>query len=83
METFEFLNILQTHGFPKVMIFTHLDQFRTAKSLRKTKSCSNIGLDGDLTIAKCFTFPRCREWKVLKNEVKQLTLFIPASQGTL
>ena len=38
METFEFLNILQTHGFPKVMgVYTHLDQFKTAKNLRKTK----------------------------------------------
>ncbi len=38
METFEFLNILQVHGFPKVMgVLTHLDSFRTAKTLRKTK----------------------------------------------
>ena len=38
METFEFLNILQTHGFPKIMgVFTHLDQFRTTKSLKNTK----------------------------------------------
>ena len=35
METFEFLNVLQTHGFPKVMgILTHLDQFKTAKKQR-------------------------------------------------
>ena len=28
METFEFLNVLQVHGFPKVMgVLTHLDQF--------------------------------------------------------
>ncbi|EJK44831.1 hypothetical protein THAOC_36599, partial [Thalassiosira oceanica] len=38
MESFEFLNMMQTHGFPKVMgVFTHLDQFRTMKNLRKTK----------------------------------------------
>ncbi|KAI8089812.1 uncharacterized protein BX664DRAFT_297772 [Halteromyces radiatus] len=38
METFEFLNILQSHGFPKVMgILTHLDKFRNNKSLRATK----------------------------------------------
>lgn len=37
-ETFEFLNILQVHGFPKVMgVLTHLDQFKDAKKLRKTK----------------------------------------------
>ena len=38
METFEFLNILQSHGFPKVMgVLTHLDMFHSAKTLRKTK----------------------------------------------
>eukprot|EP00002_Diphylleia_rotans_P030203 TRINITY_DN6196_c0_g1_i2.p1 TRINITY_DN6196_c0_g1~~TRINITY_DN6196_c0_g1_i2.p1 ORF type:complete len:1145 (+),score=277.20 TRINITY_DN6196_c0_g1_i2:91-3525(+) len=38
METFEFLNILQTHGFPRVMgVLTHLDQFKESKKLRKTK----------------------------------------------
>ncbi|KAJ1918931.1 Glycoside hydrolase 2 (Mannanase, beta-galactosidase) [Mycoemilia scoparia] len=38
METFEFLNILQTHGFPKIMgILTHLDHFKDSKRLRNTK----------------------------------------------
>ncbi|RYY31235.1 hypothetical protein EON62_06485, partial [archaeon] len=38
METFEFLNIMQTHGFPKVMgVLTHLDHFRDNKRLRRTK----------------------------------------------
>ena len=38
METFEFLNILQVHGFPKVMgVLTHLDMFSSTKTLRKTK----------------------------------------------
>ena len=37
-ETFEYLNILQVHGFPKVMgVLTHLDKFKDAKKLRKTK----------------------------------------------
>ena len=38
METFEFLNILQAHGFPKVMgVLTHLDMFRNQKALKKIK----------------------------------------------
>ncbi|XP_062859134.1 ribosome biogenesis protein BMS1 homolog [Trichomycterus rosablanca] len=38
METFEFLNILQVHGFPRVMgVLTHLDSFKNNKSLNKTK----------------------------------------------
>ncbi|CAL9213962.1 unnamed protein product [Arabidopsis halleri] len=38
METFEFLNIMQVHGFPRVMgVLTHLDKFNNVKKLRKTK----------------------------------------------
>ncbi|KAG9469029.1 hypothetical protein GDO78_021346 [Eleutherodactylus coqui] len=38
METFEFLNICQVHGFPKIMgVLTHLDSFRNNKQLRKVK----------------------------------------------
>ncbi|KAI8066686.1 hypothetical protein BC940DRAFT_333994 [Gongronella butleri] len=38
METFEFLNILQSHGFPKVMgVLTHLDKIKSIKTLRSTK----------------------------------------------
>lgn len=78
METFEFLNILQTHGFPKVMgIFTHVDQFKTAKNMRKTKKLLKQRFwteiyDG----AKMFYFSGVINGKYLKNEVKQLTLFI-------
>lgn len=38
METFEFLNVLQVHGFPKVMgVLTHMDKFKDNKALRMTK----------------------------------------------
>mmetsp|Transcript_4751 Transcript_4751/g.7175 ORF Transcript_4751/g.7175 Transcript_4751/m.7175 type:complete len:1116 (-) Transcript_4751:7-3354(-) len=38
METFEFLNILQVHGFPKVMgILTHLDKFSNESTLKKMR----------------------------------------------
>ena len=38
METFEFLNICQVHGFPRIMgVLTHLDSFRNNKALRKNK----------------------------------------------
>ncbi|XP_016107645.1 ribosome biogenesis protein BMS1 homolog [Sinocyclocheilus grahami] len=38
METFEFLNICQVHGFPRVMgVLTHLDTFKNNKTLSKTK----------------------------------------------
>ena len=38
METFEFLNILQVHGFPKIMgVLTHLDKFKESKTLKTMK----------------------------------------------
>ncbi|CAA2953760.1 ribosome biogenesis BMS1 homolog [Olea europaea subsp. europaea] len=38
METFDFLNILQNYGFPKVMgVLTHPDKFKDIKRLKKTK----------------------------------------------
>lgn len=38
METFEFLNVLQVHGFPKVLgVLTHLDHFSDPKKLKKQK----------------------------------------------
>uniref|UniRef100_A0A2K6RL51 Bms1-type G domain-containing protein n=1 Tax=Rhinopithecus roxellana TaxID=61622 RepID=A0A2K6RL51_RHIRO len=38
METFEFLNICQVHGFPKIMgVLTYLNSFKHNKQLKKTK----------------------------------------------
>ncbi|EPQ27815.1 uncharacterized protein PFL1_04560 [Pseudozyma flocculosa PF-1] len=38
METMEFLNVLQSHGFPKVIgVLTHLDLIKKSKTLRATK----------------------------------------------
>lgn len=78
METFEFLNVLQTHGFPKVMgVFTHLDQFKTAKNLRKTKKLLKHRFWTEIYEgAKMFYFSGVVNGKYLKNEVKQLTLFV-------
>jgi len=78
METFEFLNMLQSHGFPKVFgVFTHLDQFKTNKNLQKTKTLLKQRFWVDIHEgAKMFYFSGCINGKYLKNEVKQLTLFI-------
>ena len=38
MEIFEFLNICQVHGFPRIMgVLTHLDHFKDNKMLNNTK----------------------------------------------
>jgi ribosome biogenesis protein BMS1 len=76
METFEFLNVLQTHGFPKVMgVFTHLDCFKTAKSIRHTKKLLKHRFWTEIYEgAKMFYFSGVIGNKYLKNEVKQLSL---------
>ena len=38
MEVFEFLNICQVHGFPRIMgVLTHLDGYKNNKALQRTK----------------------------------------------
>jgi ribosome biogenesis protein BMS1 len=38
METFEYLSLLNNHGFPNVMgVLTHIDYFKDNKQLRKTR----------------------------------------------
>eukprot|EP00758_Cryptobia_borreli_P010130 Tbor_TRINITY_DN5539_c0_g3::TRINITY_DN5539_c0_g3_i1::g.13810::m.13810/K14569/BMS1; ribosome biogenesis protein BMS1 len=38
METFEFLNIAQVHGFPRIIgLVSHLDKLKTNKALKKRK----------------------------------------------
>lgn len=78
METFEFLNILQVHGFPKVMgVLTHLDKFKDVKKLRKTKQRLKHRFwteiyDG----AKLFYLSGLIHGKYVKREVHNLARFI-------
>lgn len=38
METFEFISLLNNHGFPNVMgVLTHIDFFKDGKTFRKTR----------------------------------------------
>ncbi|KAK9153091.1 hypothetical protein Sjap_000571 [Stephania japonica] len=78
METFEFLNILQVHGFPKVMgVLTHLDKFKDVKKLRKTKQRLKHRFwteiyDG----AKLFYLSGLIHGKYPKREIHNLARFI-------
>ncbi|XP_028780097.1 ribosome biogenesis protein BMS1 homolog isoform X2 [Neltuma alba] len=78
VETFEFLNILQVHGFPKVMgVLTHLDKFKDAKKLKKTKQRLKHRFwteiyDG----AKLFYLSGLIHGKYSKREVHNLARFI-------
>ena len=78
METFEFLNILQVHGFPKVMgVLTHLDHFREGKRLKKIKKDLKHRFwteiyDG----AKLFYLSGIVNRKYPKNEIENLSRFV-------
>ncbi|CAI9757098.1 unnamed protein product [Fraxinus pennsylvanica] len=78
METFEFLNILQNHGFPKIMgVLTHLDKFKDVKKLKKTKQRLKHRFwteiyDG----AKLFYLSGLIHGKYTKREIHNLARFI-------
>jgi ribosome biogenesis protein BMS1 len=84
LETFEFLNILQIHGFPRVMgVLTHLDDFKENKTLRNVKKKFKHRFwteihDG----AKMFYVSGLQGNKYNKTEVMNLARFI-AVQKTL
>lgn len=78
METFEFLNILQQHGFPKVMgILTHLDNFKVGKKLTKTKKRLKDRFWTEIYAgAKLFYFSGLIGGKYPRREVMNLARFI-------
>lgn len=78
METFEYLNILQVHGFPKVMgVLTHLDGFKDTKSLKKTKKALKHRFWTEIYQgAKLFYLSGMKNGKYLKREVHNLARFI-------
>ncbi len=78
METFEYLNLLQLHGFPKVMgVLTHLDKFRSMKSLQSTKKAIKHRFWTEIYKgAKMFDFMGVQNGKYRKHEVKRLSLYV-------
>jgi len=78
METFEFLNILQIHGFPKVMgVLTHLDSFRDSKRLKKTKKALKQRFWTEIAQgAKLFYLSGMIHGQYLKKEIHNLSLYI-------
>ena len=78
MQTFEFLNILQLHGFPKIMgVLTHLDAFKDSKRLRNTKKQLKQRFWTEIYQgAKLFYLPGLINGKYPKTEVHNLSLYI-------
>lgn len=82
METFEFLNLLQVHGFPKVMgVLTHLDGFKDAKKLKKAKKALKARFWAEVYDgAKLFYLSGMAHGKYLKREVLNLARFVSVAK---
>ncbi|RWS12757.1 ribosome biogenesis protein bms1-like protein [Dinothrombium tinctorium] len=78
METFEFLNICQAHGFPRVMgVLTHLDVFKSKEKLKKAKKTLKHRFWTEIYQgAKLFYLSALIRGEYLKNDVKNLARFI-------
>jgi len=82
METFEFLNVLQCHGFPKVMgVLTHLDGFKDNSKLRKVKKQLKQRFWAEIYDgAKLFYMSGMSHGKYTKRDVQNLARFISVTK---
>ncbi|KAJ2611996.1 Glycoside hydrolase 2 (Mannanase, beta-galactosidase) [Coemansia sp. RSA 1365] len=78
METFEFLNLLQTHGMPKVMgVLTHLDEFKDNKRLKMVKKNFKHRFWSEVYEgAKLFYLSGVENGRYLDREVLNLSRFV-------
>lgn len=78
VEIFEYLNICQTHGFPRIMgVLNHLDKFKHKKKLKNVKKNLKHRFWTEVYQgAKLFYLSGMVKGEYLKNEVKNLSRFI-------
>lgn len=78
MEIFEFLNICQVHGMPKIMgVLTHLDAINNTKALQKRKKLLKHRFWTEVYQgAKLFYLSGIQHGEYLRNEIKNLGRFI-------
>ena len=78
MEIFEFLNICQVHGMPRIMgVLTHLDMIKNAKLMRKTKKTLKQRFWTEVySGAKLFYLSGLLHDEYLRMEIKNLARFI-------
>ncbi|OAD47009.1 Ribosome biogenesis protein bms1 [Eufriesea mexicana] len=78
MEIFEFLNICQVHGMPRIMgVLTHLDLIKQAKQLKRTKKILKQRFWTEVYAgAKLFYLSGLIHGEYLRTEVKNLARFI-------
>lgn len=78
MEIFEFLNICQVHGMPRIMgVLTHLDLIKNAKQMRKIKKTLKHRFWTEVYAgAKLFYLSGMLHEEYLRTEIKNLARFI-------
>ncbi|XP_050504650.1 ribosome biogenesis protein BMS1 homolog [Diabrotica virgifera virgifera] len=78
MEVFEFLNICQVHGMPRIMgVLTHLDLIKNSKTLKTTKKTLKHRFWTEVYPgAKLFYLSGIVHEEYLRNEIKNLGRFI-------
>lgn len=78
MEIFEFLNICQVHGMPRIMgILTHLDMIKNNKTLKNVKKTLKHRFWTEVYPgAKLFYLSGILHGEYLRNEIKNLGRFI-------
>lgn len=78
MEIFEFLNLCQVHGMPRIMgILTHLDMIKNSKALKVTKKTLKHRFWTEVYPgAKLFYLSGILHEEYLRNEIKNLGRFI-------
>ncbi|CAG9864052.1 unnamed protein product [Phyllotreta striolata] len=78
MEIFEFLNICQVHGMPRIMgVLTHLDLIKNSKALKTTKRTLKHRFWTEVYPgAKLFYLSGIIHEEYLRNEIKNLGRFI-------
>lgn len=78
MEIFEFLNICQVHGMPRIMgVLTHLDLIKNARQMRKTKKTLKHRFWTEVYAgAKLFYLSGMLHEEYLRTEIKNLARFI-------
>nr|XP_023014590.1 ribosome biogenesis protein BMS1 homolog [Leptinotarsa decemlineata] len=78
MEVFEFLNICQVHGMPRIMgVLTHLDMIKKSKTLKNTKKILKHRFWTEVYAgAKLFYLSGIIHGEYMRNEIKNLGRFI-------
>ncbi|VDK70447.1 unnamed protein product [Onchocerca ochengi] len=82
METFEFLNICQVHGMPRIMgVLSHLDIIKKKEKLKHTKKLLKHRFWTEVYQgAKLFYLSGMINEQYLKNEVRNLARFISVTK---